>query len=91
VEINCKADGVGPELLLNYVWPSKHSMDEHGSGMLSDGTDVALCNAILMVDIHAAEFDALFLLDAALAKVFGGKNAIIGMIAIDGMIVVKSM
>jgi hypothetical protein len=37
-------------------------MDMHGSSAFSDGTDVVLGNAILMVGIHAAKFNSLFLL-----------------------------
>ncbi len=91
MEINCKADGVGPELLLDYVRPRKHGMNEHSSGALSDGTDVAFCDAVLMVGIHTAEFDSLLLLNAALAKIFRSKNAIVGVIAFDGTIVVGGM
>jgi hypothetical protein len=71
------------ELLLDDVWPRKHGMNEHGCGALSDGAVVAFRDAILMMSIHATEFDALFLLDTALMKIFGSKDSIVSVVAFD--------
>jgi len=57
----------------------------------SDGTNVLLCNGILVVGIYTTKFDLLMLLSAAISEVFGTEDAIFGVIAFDGYIMMGGM
>jgi hypothetical protein len=40
---------------MNGIGPRNHAMNKHGSGMLSNGTDVLFCNAVLVMSIDTTE------------------------------------
>jgi hypothetical protein len=46
---------------MNYFRPLNHGMDNYHSGVLYDGSDVAFCNAILMVGINSTKIDWLMI------------------------------
>ncbi len=64
-------------------------MYEHSSDMLSNCTNMAFSDAILVMGINATEFDALALLSTTKSEVFGGKNTIISMVTFDGPIMMR--
>lgn len=80
-----------PQIFGDNIRPFDRCMNEHSSSAFSDGTDVSLSYAILMVGVYTIVMNTLLLLGTMCSKFFGAKDTIVGMITFDISVVLGGM
>ncbi len=82
---------IGEQIFRDNIRPFDHCMNEHSSSAFSDGTDVSLRYAILVVGVNTTVTKMLLLLGTMCSKFFGAKDTVVGMITFDISVVMGSM
>ena len=67
-------DGERPQSGVGDIWPVDCQMQHHGSGNRHDGSNIALCNAIVLVSADTSESDHLFEVGKVAGELGGSKS-----------------